>query len=145
MWYWYKSIKYWCPQLTFVLLDILLHIIKLTTSKCCLMSVARATDAIGLLCLPIWASGCEQTRTWSAIHEGRYIQQDQFGWFCGKNKRKIHSLTDNDCCLRLKLNSKFSKLKLIRQCGGVVSQCRTWNLAIQSSSPALTTSWTCSR
>ena len=42
-----------------------------------------------------------------------------------EKKRKIHSLTDNECCHRLKLNSKFSKLKLIRQCGGVVSQCCT--------------------
>ena len=27
-----------------------------------------------------------------------------------KKKRKIHSLTDNDCCHRLELNSKFSNL-----------------------------------
>ena len=41
-------------------------------------------------------------------------------------EKKNHSLTDNDCSHRLKLNFTFSKLKLIRrQCGAVVSQCRT--------------------
>ena len=58
--------------------------------------------------------------------EGTYNMINLADFVEKKKKRKIHSLTDNDCCHRLKLNSKFSKLKLIRrQCRGVVSQCRT--------------------
>lgn len=55
--------------------------------------------------------------------EGTYNKINLADFVEKKKKRKIRSLTDNDCC---QLNSKFSKLKLIRrQCGAVVSQCRT--------------------
>ena len=59
-------------------------------------------------------------------HDRQFTKEGTYDKINLADFARKNSLTDTGCCLKLKPNSKFSKLKLIqRQCSQVVSQCQT--------------------